>query len=319
LYNEKKVKVIVKEIHQETPHVKRFVLASADGTNLPSYSGGSHITTYIETATKVISRPYSLLNGLEHRGSYQIAIRLSDQSKGGSLYWHNKVQVGDMLYISYPKNHFPLSFMAKHHVFYAAGIGITPFLSMMAELKQKGVSFELHYGSKSKQHCAFYKYLKETYPNQCHFYFSKDEGRRISQDTLYEHKIGTHIYFCGPANFISSFAEAANRIGYPTQSVHMERFTPQQPKELNSFQVKISNLKTINVSEKQSMLEALLDAGVAVPYSCRVGRCGTCELKVVEGKVVHYDSFLSDIEKENGNVILSCISRAKENEIVIKI
>lgn len=62
-------------------------------------------------------------------------------------------------------------------MFFAAGIGITPFLAMAADLKAKGKTFELHYAAPSKEQCAFYSYLKEHYPNEIQFYFSNEKGK----------------------------------------------------------------------------------------------------------------------------------------------
>lgn len=71
--------------------------------------------------------------------------------------------------------------------------------------------------------------------------------------------------------------------------------------------------------KNQTLLDALLEAGIKAPYSCRVGRCGTCEQKVAEGAIDHYDSFLSEKQKKAQNVILSCVSRAKSGKLVIEI
>ncbi|MEH7335031.1 PDR/VanB family oxidoreductase [Neobacillus drentensis] len=314
---EKTIPVVVKEIHQEARNVKSFILVHIDGEELPAFSGGAHITTYIDGSFGLLKRHYSLTSHPDNRLFYQIAIHLNDTSAGGSSYWHQQVKVGDRLHISYPKNHFPLSFKAKHHVFYAAGIGITPFLSMMAEL---GDSFELHYVAKSKELCAFYDFLQQNYPGQCKFYFSQGvEAERLSVDSLLEHKIGTHVYFCGPEAFISSFKEFALQKGYPRSNVHYEHFTPPRPKKANCFQVQVSNGMTVKVLKEKSLLDALLEAGIKAPYSCRVGRCGTCELKVVEGEVDHYDSFLSEKQRNAQNVILSCVSRAKSEKLMIEI
>jgi dimethylamine monooxygenase subunit B len=308
------IEVIVKSIYQETPHVKKFKLARVDGEFLPGFSSGSHITTYING----FERNYSLTNHPDQRTCYEIAIRLNDRSTGGSLYWHQHVKAGDKLKISFPKNHFPLSFKAKHHVFYAAGIGITPFLSMMEELKESGGTFELHYAAKSREMCAFYCFIKDIYPGQSHFYFSEDGNtERIEVASLLEHRMGTHVYFCGPEGFISDFTKAALQLGYPRSSIHLELFTPPRPKETKPFIAQLANGGTVHVSMEKTLLEALLDAGIKIPYSCKVGCCGTCELKVVEGEIAHYDSFLSEDQKNTQNVILSCVSRAKSEKLIL--
>jgi dimethylamine monooxygenase subunit B len=317
LYKEKTIPVIIKDIKKETEFVKRFTLASVDGKPLPKFSGGAHISTYIEDGDLLV-RQYSLTSNPDDTQNYQIAVRLSETSKGGSRYWHQNMKLGDKLYISFPKNHFPLSFKAKHHVFYAAGIGITPFLSMMKELHSKGASFELHYASKTEEACAFYEFLQEHYPFQCRFYFS-NKKKRIHVSSLEEHPIGTHVYFCGPGSFITDLTESAFQLGYPRSTVHMERFTPLQPKEVKAFMVLLNDGALIEVAKEQTLLEALLNNGIKAPYSCRVGRCGTCELPVSEGEIAHYDSFLSEEQQKSNSMILTCVSRAKSAKLVLNI
>lgn len=313
----KTIPVQVRSIHQETPHIKRFTLFHEHYEALPYFSGGSHITTYVELDGQTIARSYSLTNPPGQSAAYQIAIRLNESSQGGSYYWHERMKVGDTLRVGFPQNHFPLSFKAKHHVFYAAGIGITPFMSMMAELKEEGRTFELHYAAKSREACPFYSFLSETYPEQTHFYFSKE--KRLTDASLWEHRVGTHVYFCGPPSFIEKFTRSALEIGYPSSSVHYERFTPPQSLTRRRFKVELTNGQIVHVSEKETLLEALLESGIKTPYSCRAGRCGTCELKVLEGKVDHADSFLNEEERNDHRSILSCVSRAQSGKLRIKL
>ncbi|WP_108671740.1 PDR/VanB family oxidoreductase [Peribacillus acanthi] len=316
MYKEETIPVKVHSVFKENQFVKRFTLVPVNRTNLPSFSGGAHITTYMNR----LQRSYSLTSHPKQTSSYQIAIRLSDDSKGGSIYWHNHVKAGDTLAISYPKNHFPLSFQAKHHVFYAAGIGITPYLSMMSELKERGGSFELHYASKTRELCAFYHFLNKEYPGQCYYYFSQEEAsKRLTVTSLLQHPIGTHVYFCGPESFITKFSESARNIGYPCSSIHVERFSPVRPLHPKPFQVQLYNGTIVEVDQDKTLLEALIEAGINAPYSCRVGCCGTCELKVVEGEIDHYDSFYDEEERNCQNRILTCVSRAKSNRLVVDI
>ncbi|WP_409304246.1 PDR/VanB family oxidoreductase [Peribacillus sp. SCS-155] len=318
MYKEQTLSVFVKSIHQETKTVKRFILAPADGEVLPAFSAGSHITTYLKGLNGPIQRQYSLINHSETRDEYHIAVQLHPSSTGGSECWHKTMRAGDLLNISYPNNHFPLSFAAKRHVFYAAGIGITPILSMMAELKGNKTPFELHYAAKSKDDCAFYEYLRKQYPGHCTFYFSREEGsRRLDAALLLQHPIGTHVYFCGPGSFISTFTETAKGYGYPNGSIHYERFSAPRPFNPKPFEVRLTDGNTINVTAEQTLLEALQKAGIKAPYSCRVGRCGTCELKVLEGKIIHYDSFLTEEQKSSQNCILTCVSRAESERLTI--
>jgi dimethylamine monooxygenase subunit B len=315
------IEVVVKNITVMTPAIKKFTLEAKNQSVLPGFSGGSHITTYIQSPLGTLERQYSIFNTTNEKGLYEIAVRLAEHSNGGSRYWHEQVEVGDVINISFPKNYFQLSFQAKHHVFYAAGIGITTFLSMMNELLVNNGSFELHYAAKSKEQCAFYDYLRMNYPDQCYFYLSNDdEGNvRLSPTQLADHRIGTHVYFCGPETMIQEFTAAAKGYGYPAYNIHFERFAPPSRKEQRAFQVKLINSgKQLVVPKDSTLLEVLRQNGINVPYSCRVGGCGTCEVKVIVGKIVHFDSFLTEEQQCSNTLMLSCVSRGV-GTLVLKI
>lgn len=311
------IEVYIGKIIQETKYVKRFHLYPTSQELLPAFTGGSHIATYVKNGSNIIERNYSLVSHPTDRTHYEIAIRKDDFSRGGSLHWHEKMKAGDRLEISWPKNHFPLAFKAaKHHVFYAAGIGITPFLTMMEDLTADDRSFELHYAARTKEECAFYDYLNAKYPGKCHFYFSRTENpTKMTPATLAEHRIGSHVYFCGPVSMVKQFREAAEELGYPSHSIHFELFAVEDDGPKDPFVVKLANSqRVVQVSEKESLLEALLNAGVEAPYSCKIGGCGSCEVQVVDGEVDHRDHFYRDEERSKKRVILTCCSRAKESE-----
>ncbi|MCH6269254.1 PDR/VanB family oxidoreductase [Neobacillus citreus] len=311
------LEVVVEEIKIESPQVKSFTLKAVNGSSLPRSSGGSHITTRIRHDKGLIERHYSLTNDPDDTDSYKIAIRRSDESKGGSVYWHDSIKTGDKLEISYPKNHFSLSFKARHHVFIAAGIGITPFLAMAAELKKKSKSFELHYASPSKELCAFYPFLLSNYSDETYFYFSR-EGRKMTTELMKEQPIGTHVYFCGPETMVRQYSEAAKAYGYPEKSIHFELFTPPDMGPMHPFDVKLNKSNMVlQVPEGENLLDVLLKHNIDAPYSCKIGGCGTCQIDVLEGEVDHRDIFLTDKEKQEKNVILCCISRAKKGPLVL--
>ena len=303
----KRIRVYIKSIQAETSKVKSFTLAASDEAPLPAFSGGAHIQTFLQHPSLV--RCYSLISSPYETDVYRIAVALADDSKGGSIFWHKKAREGDTLEISYPRNHFPLSHRARHHVFYAAGIGITPYFSMMADLKKKGKTFELHYGAKNKKLCAFYSFLKQHYPRETRFYFS-EHGERMKGEGLTDHLIGTHVYFCGPDSFISAHRKMCEDIGYPSSSIHSEQFSAPLIRASSSFTAELSNGMSISVPADRSLLDSLLGAGIEVPYSCKVGRCGTCELRVLDGEIIHYDSFLTDEQKQAQDVFVSCVSRS---------
>lgn len=311
-----RLEVRIKAVSQETTTIKRFTFMQTNGEPLPSFSAGSHIIVYMKGKGGELERRYSLVGSPESSCYYQIAVKLQERSSGGSVYLHNDIKVGDILQISFPKNYFPLSFRARHHLFCAAGIGITPFLSMMRELKEQEGSFELHYSTKTKKDCAFYSYLSKEYPQQTHFYFSK-EGNRMDPSILTDQYIGTHIYLCGPERFTSSFSHAATAFGYPSTSIHYEYFATPSIYESRPFILELTNGSFLSVPDEKSTLDTLLDAGYHIPYSCKVGRCGTCELSILEGEAEHHDFFLSSKQKESQMSFLPCVSRSRTEKLKI--
>jgi ferredoxin len=69
--------------------------------------------------------------------------------------------------------------------------------------------------------------------------------------------------------------------------------------------------RIITVQPGDSILDALLDAGLDVSFSCIEGVCGTCETKVIDGIPDHRDSFLTDEEKADNSKIMICCSGSK--------
>ena len=79
--------------------------------------------------------------------------------------------------------------------------------------------------------------------------------------------------------------------------------------------------KTVAVPEDQSILDALIDAGLSPDYSCTEGVCGTCETAVIEcdGELEHKDSVLTKGEREAGKTMMICVSRCKGTRLVLDI
>lgn len=70
--------------------------------------------------------------------------------------------------------------------------------------------------------------------------------------------------------------------------------------------------EVIEVSDKQTILRAALDEGIAQEYSCRVGMCLACCGEVLEGEVVQPAAHgLTDGEKER--YALTCMARPQSD------
>lgn len=66
-----------------------------------------------------------------------------------------------------------------------------------------------------------------------------------------------------------------------------------------------------------SILRAVEKAGVRVLSSCREGICGTCETTVLGGVPDHRDAILTEEERESGEFMMICVSRARYGELVL--
>lgn len=77
-----------------------------------------------------------------------------------------------------------------------------------------------------------------------------------------------------------------------------------------SFEVTIEPLgEVIEVEEGQTVLDALLRAGIYIPYQCGNGRCSSCKIDVLEGDVDHGDASLfalMDFERDEGKALACC-------------
>lgn len=69
--------------------------------------------------------------------------------------------------------------------------------------------------------------------------------------------------------------------------------------------------RSLEVPADKPILEAAEEAGIDLPYQCRMGVCGVCTARRLEGGEVDQTEgmFLSEDEKSEGYV-LTCIGRA---------
>lgn len=313
-----KLRVRVTEVVEVNELIKRFRFEALDGSDLPAFSGGAHTVVEMDDHGTRRLNPYSLMSDPADRSGYEISVRRDDTGRGGSLYMHRHVTVGMELGISYPVNLFPLDTRAKKHLMIAGGIGITPFLSQIAQLRQFGGRFELHYAARSRELCAYMDRLTEAHPAQVHLYFDEEKQSVDLARVLGNQPIGTHLYVCGPKGMINWVLSTAEGMGWPKLALHSEEFIAPGTGLPFEVQLAASGL-TLTVGPTQSLLEAMEAAGVDAPYLCRGGACGQCETNVhkCDGTILHRDHWLSPEEQASNQKIMPCVSRFEGRTLVI--
>ena len=302
--------VRVSDIVTVTPLVKRFHLASLDGTPLPRFSGGAHILVEMQDGDAIRRNAYSLMGSPSNISDYAISVRRDENGRGGSRYLHDHLQTGSTLFINPPTNLFPLELRARKHLFVAGGIGITPFIAMAEQLSHDRRSFELHYAIRSREYAAYADELTALYGNRVHVYHSEQGDRIPLAEVLVYQPLGTHLYLCGPDRLIGWALDVAAELGWPKASLHHEHFA--RPAVGKPYRVKLARSGlVVDVGSHQSMLEAIETAGIDAPSLCRGGACGQCRTTVLanDGRLIHHDHVLDAEERAGGALVMPCVSR----------
>lgn len=282
-------------------------LVPVDGAPLPKWDCGAHIDLYLNGGL----RQYSLCGDPADTERYQIAVLLQPDGRGGSSTVHRDLHHGASLRIGRPRNHFKLV-DAPGYCFIAGGIGITPIRAMICEAERRNKTWTLHYGGRHRTSMAFADDLS-VHGDRVHV-LPEDEAGLLPLRTIIEALPDGHVvYCCGPEPLL----EAIERVtqGHAGVELHIERFAPPLPKHLPgdfAFDVVCAeSAVTVHVEAQQTVLDALLAAGIDASFDCCEGTCGTCELEVVDGEVDHRDAILTGEERAASQLIFPCVSRSK--------
>ena len=311
--------VRLRAIRYEAETVNSFELTPIGSGDLPAFTAGSHID--IQLAPGLV-RSYSLCNSQDDKNRYVIGVNRDAKSRGGSKHMHDQLRVGQTLSISAPRNNFALKEDAAHTVLIAGGIGITPMLAMVRRLQSLGRSWELFYAARNHAEAAFLdelRALKAQSPNgKLHLHFDDTAtGLLDLAKIVADAPAGTHFYCCGPLPMLAAYESAT--AGLPEGQMHIEYFTAKDaPATAGGFTVECAKSGvTVQVPEGKSILDALLEAGVDVPYSCMQGVCATCETRVLEGIPDHRDLVLSKEEQASNAIMMVCCSGSKSARLVL--
>ncbi|WP_314146488.1 2Fe-2S iron-sulfur cluster-binding protein [uncultured Leifsonia sp.] len=318
MYRPPVLELQIEAIRREAEGVHSVELTAPDGSDLPPFSAGAHVDLLLAPE---LTRSYSLTNDPAERHRYVVAVNKDPDSRGGSVHVHEQLRVGDRLQVSPPRNNFPLDESAEHTVLIAGGIGITPLRAMIARLERLDRPWELYYAARNRKSVAFWadlELLEAKRPGRIHINLSDSSGGRLDiEEVVGSAPDGAHFYCCGPERMVEAFrAAAAQR---PAASVHAELFHGAgAPATEGGFRVTLQRSDTsLAVKRGQTVLDALLAAGIEVPFSCKEGVCGSCRVKVIRGLPDHRDLVMTPEEQAKNDQMYVCCSGAKTPELVL--
>lgn len=284
---------------------------------LPAFDPGSHANIRVTIDGQGAIRTYTCIP--TGQGRLAIAVKLHANSRGGSRFiW--SLCVGDAVEMTVPENRFELSWRAPTYLLMAGGIGITPIYGMARALAARGQQVRLLYGAQSLAVMPFVAEMRVLLGERLEL-FCANEGQFID---LAREIAGLpadgELYVCGPLGMLDAVKLAWAEAGRPVSRLRYEVFGDNGKFAEASFEVSIANRNmTVAVRPDQSLLDALVEAGVDMIYDCQRGECGLCAVKILEldGGVDHRDVFFSDEEKIGNHRMCTCVSRLTGGRAVI--
>jgi ring-1,2-phenylacetyl-CoA epoxidase subunit PaaE len=313
------------------------------------FEAGQHVALDFKIERNKYRRTYSICTA-PHEKTLSISIK---RQKNGiiSNYINNGFFKGLRVQVSEPFGDFFKAEQLSEKPFvvlWAGGSGITVLLSIAKQILQKHQEKDviLVYANQNTQNIMFRNEIESlltqfsdrfrvihilSEPEKVDFEFKnlfkpKEiwTGKRGYIDEEFVKEIKWNYseavhYICGPTKMMQICEENLHKLG--VKSVYSEHFAGATFENSNQNAVLKVNLKGKNQSvstEKNSLLEAMLQANLEPPYACKSGTCGSCKAKLVQGEVVMARDFALNEDDRAKNKILCCQSWAKSDEIVIE-
>ena len=298
--------------------IVQFELEAINGATLPPFEAGAHIDVVIAPEYQ---RQYSLAGDPADASKYVLGVQREPTGRGGSLLMHRAFKEGRRVFISPPRNHFPLDESAQFSVLMAGGIGITPLITMAHRLYALGQDFVLHYSARSRAQSGYGDVLQSMpWGDQVFCHFSAETGRADLEELIPAYRSGFKLYTCGSDPYMADVLTTAGGKGWPEETLAQEYFSVPEPPDYENhpFVLKLAaSDRSISVAADETATDALQAVGIHVQMKCSDGICGVCAAEYVSGDVEHRDYVLS--KPERASKMILCCSRAKEAGGVIEI
>ncbi|MCE3016677.1 MAG: 2Fe-2S iron-sulfur cluster-binding protein [Pirellula sp.] len=307
----------VVRVDQESADVKSFYLVETSGSPLPRFLPGQHLLIERPPLDGLPTefRCYSLSD--DYQQSYwRISVKKNSVAPASVSRWlHEEIDVGDTVRVRGPSGSFYLQSCTKRHiVLLSAGIGITPMLPMLIEtLKCSHDSVNLFAQYRDVDHMPFGEFLLNAAHNfpkaRIHMWLSefprgvKGSSTNIIQQGKYtasdvcnsiEDLQRADFYLCGPEAWQTKLKNELVECGAIEKNVRFELFqesqTPEKPAEERkaapcSVHFRQSNKLADFATTYPNLLGFATESHIPINSGCRTGACGTCAVKLLQGKV----------------------------------
>ena len=277
---------------------------------------GSHLDVRVPVGDATDVRSYSIVESDDEGSLLTISVLRVPQSRGGSAFMHS-LGPGDELQVTQPLQNFPLRVGAPRYVLLAGGIGITAVAAMAHVLRGVGADYTLVYVGRSRERMAYVDQLAGLHGDRLAVHVDAEQTPLdVAQlvGSIGRHPLGgvTELYMCGPIRLMDAVRREWEAVTLPAVNLRFETFGSSgwfQPEEF-VVSVPQRHVET-TVRTDETVLDALIRAGVDLMYDCRKGECGLCLLDVdaVDGVLDHRDVFLSSAQKDCGRSLSTCVSR----------
>ncbi len=339
---------IITAIRQETTGVKTFTVANEDGSEIP-YTSGQFITFIFNHHGTDERRSFSISSCRELNEPLSFTVKRIDNGSYSRLL-NDKAQVGDKLYLTGVAGVFTLPRNPEYYqqyFFFAAGIGITPVFSLIKALlhTQPKAQAVLIYSNRWQESVIFFdeiNKLAEAHPDRFKIEYLYSTAHNLVRARLSKALLPVLLkeygkvpkpkmlfYVCGPYNYMRMVNLSLEEQGADSEQIRKEnfrpferpRFTTEPPDQrLHNVTVKFDGKEvSFTCQYPETILEAAKKNGISLPYSCEIGRCGSCAGRCTKGKVwLSYNEVLMDIDLKHGS-ILTCTGHPVGGDIVIEL
>jgi len=318
------------------------------------FNSGQHLTLKVDIDGEDVRRSYSLCSSPQD-GEWKVAVKLIPGGKFSS-YVNQQLQKGDELEVMAPSGTFGVAIQpekAKNYLFFAAGSGITPVLSMIKShlVAEPNATCKLFYVNKTAKSIIFkeeLEQLRNTYFGRLEIYYFltkerrdielfngrfDDEKMQVLTNTFIDIPDTSEVFLCGPEKMVNYVGDYLTNAGLPKDLVHFELFvkglSDEDIKRAERLaQQKVEGIEVTIVDggkefeftmtkEYDNILDAALGAGADLPFACKGGVCSTCKCEVKEGSVEMKINYALDDKEVSQNLVLSCQAVPTSEKVVV--